>query len=367
MLEPGCRPKCPGCAHRSLAYSASLQQKTDWLKYKLRPWQDRLQAVQAATNERRFNYRDRLCLSTQWQKGIWHFGLWRGDELIDIPECPVHSKRARKVISLLRAVLPPPERFPLRFYVQSAAQISLIVKSKNASTKWLTADLCQSLQQNDVEGLWLHCNPAAGNNLFLKNGWRLLWGTPRSQDNMGLWYGPGGFQQLMPELYEQALSEARTFLMPGEGDTVIDLYCGGGASLRSWVDSGANGIGVELSGEAIDCAQRNVPQARLLRGKCIHRLPQLQALTAFIEPRHRLLYVNPPRTGLEAEVLAWIMKDYRPVRMVYLSCSAGTLRRDLEILSGTGYQVAHITPYDFFPQTQHVETLALLKWMGSAG
>ena len=46
--------------------------------------------------------------------------------------------------------------------------------------------------------------------------------------------------------------------------------------------------------------------------------------------------------------------------MAYLSCSAGTLRRDLEALSGA-YEVARIIPYDFFPHTHHVESLVLLQ------
>lgn len=53
--------------------------------------------------------------------------------------------------------------------------------------------------------------------------------------------------------------------------------------------------------------------------------------------------------------------DYRPKRIAYLSCSAGTLRRDLEGLPVSGYRVVRIIPYDFFPQTYHVETLVLLE------
>jgi tRNA/tmRNA/rRNA uracil-C5-methylase (TrmA/RlmC/RlmD family) len=52
---------------------------------------------------------------------------------------------------------------------------------------------------------------------------------------------------------------------------------------------------------------------------------------------------------------------FRPQRMAYLSCSAGTLRRDLEHLTAAGYRVMRIIPYDFFPQTHHVETLVFLK------
>ena len=73
-----------------------------------------------------------------------------------------------------------------------------------------------------------------------------------------------------------------------------------------------------------------------------------------------MAYVNPPRSGLEAEVTQALAGELRPVRIAYLSCSAGTLARDLAMLESAGYGVTHILPYDFFPLTHHVEALALL-------
>lgn len=360
-LPSGCVPSCPGCRHRHLSAAASLVQKTAWLEHKLSPWQTAFLPSRSVSDEQRWNYRDRLCLSTQWLADSWQFGLWRGDELIDIPDCPVHSPRARAVINLLHLRLPPAAMFPLRFYVQSAAQICLVVKAKQAPNAWLDTELQNALQKNNVEGLWLNYHPSAGNNLFHKNGWHLLWGQPWSRDAMGLWYGPGAFQQLLPDLYSQALAEAAVFLAPGQQDMVVDLYCGRGASLCRWTEAGAQCIGVELSGEAMICAEHNAPKAQLLRGKCWQRLPQLQTMTANSAKQQRLLYLNPPRTGLESAVLDWVCDSYQPARIAYLSCSAGTLRRDLEQFCANGYHVHSLRAYDFFPQTLHVETLVLLE------
>jgi tRNA/tmRNA/rRNA uracil-C5-methylase (TrmA/RlmC/RlmD family) len=73
-------------------------------------------------------------------------------------------------------------------------------------------------------------------------------------------------------------------------------------------------------------------------------------------------YVNPPRSGLEPEVTRALAGELRPARIAYLSCSAGTLARDLAMLESAGYAVARIHPYDFFPLTHHVEALALLAF-----
>ena len=100
----------------------------------------------------------------------------------------------------------------------------------------------------------------------------------------------------------------------------------------------------------------------ILRGKCSDRILQLIQWTASRpSDGNRLLYVNPPRTGLEPEVLQWIVDTYKPNRMVYLACSAGTLKRDLSHLAKNGFEMVKITPYDFFPQTLHVETMVFIQ------
>jgi tRNA/tmRNA/rRNA uracil-C5-methylase (TrmA/RlmC/RlmD family) len=286
------------------------------------------------------------------------------EQVIAIPHCPVHSERVRETLQRLGAALPPASSFPLAFFVQAGAQATLVLKTQRLpAVDWLDSGLRQALAEAGLEGLWLHLHPAAGRRMFAKNGWHLLWGVPRSRDPQGLWYGPAAFQQLLPALYERALDEAEAFLSPGPRDQVIDLYCGIGATLRRWLDRGARVTGVELAGEAVECAQANAPRALILRGKCAERIPQLSAwLDANRDSAARcLLYVNPPRTGLEPEVLAWTINTGHPRQMVYLSCSTGTLRRDLAALTAAGYQVERITPYDFFPQTLHVETLVLLQ------
>ncbi|MCU0807526.1 MAG: class I SAM-dependent RNA methyltransferase [Candidatus Contendobacter sp.] len=360
-LPAGCEPRCPGCAHRMLNASASEAQKMEWLLRILAPWADRLQPVRAVAGAVRWGYRGKVCLSAVWSAAEgWNFGLWRRDELIPIPDCPVHTGLVRRLTRWLMGTLPPGPEFPLAFYVQAGAQATLILKTQRVpDAGWLDDQQRAELAASGLEGLWLHLHPAAGRRLFARAGWTLLWGKPRSRDAFGLEYGPTAFQQLIPALYRQALDAAEDFLTPGPDDHLADLYCGIGASLARWTRRGARVIGVELGGEAVECASRNAPAATVLRGKCADRIPQLRAW--MLTTGTRLLYLNPPRTGLEPAVLAWTTDEYRPERLAYLSCSAGTLSRDLVALAAAGYNVKMLIPYDFFPQTHHVETLALLR------
>lgn len=332
----------------------------DWLHRILATWAAQLQPIQGVAAAARWNYRRKVCLSAVWDAETgWNFGLWRRDELIPIPDCPVHAAPVRAMVRWLCRTLPPATEFPLAFFVQSGAQATLILKTHCApSPGWLGTAQRLELAALGLEGLWLHLHPAAGRRLFARSGWTLLWGQPRSRDEFGLIYGPTAFQQQIPELYQRALDAADAFLAPERGDSLADLYCGIGASLTRWTRHGARTLGVELGGEAVECAGLNAPEAIVLRGKCADRLPQLRIGTPATGTR--LLYVNPPRTGLEPAVRDWAATEWQPERIAYLSCSAGTLSRDLAALTTTGYTVEALIPYDFFPQTHHVETLALL-------
>lgn len=362
-LRQGCNPRCPGCAHRTLSAQQSETQKQNWLQYKLAPWQDVLSPLQTVTGEARWNYREKVRLNVARLDGQWQFGMIRRDELIPIPNCPVHTPSVRAVVRLLSKVLPASDNFPLAYYCQAGTQATLILKTQTLpDLSWLDQTTEQNWAATGLEGLWLHLHAAAGKRLFAKNGWHLLWGKPRSYDDENLLYGPTAFQQLIPSIYQQALDEAEDFFSPSPNDAVVDLYCGNGTSLRRWLSHDTHTAGVELSGEAVECAQHNASGAIILRGKCQHRIPQLDQWLQETKVNQRLLYVNPPRTGIETEVLDWITDSFQPTRIAYLSCSAGTLRRDLDQLCiAGGYQVERITPYDFFPQTYHVETLVLLS------
>ena len=364
MLPQGCNPDCRGCSHREWSMTNSLEQKQAFIKSKLTEWAQVVEPVRSVPESERWGYRTKTTLSARFDGGKWEFGMWRRDEFVPIPNCPVHAPELNRALTLLADSFPQEHSFALACIVISGAQAVLVIKSKQEPTlNWLSKDVAQRLASMGIEGLWYHMNPSTGRRIFEKSGWKLIWGNPRSTDYNGLLYGPAAFQQLIPELYNQSLEEAERFLNPDDNSAVIDLYCGTGNSMRRWINQGATVIGVELGGEAVECARLNVPQAMVLRGACRQRVPQIIEWTdnKRYQGKEILLYANPPRTGLEAEVLEWITKQGLPNRIAYLSCSPGTLSKNLRWLCTNGYRLVRCVPFDFFPQTHHVETLALLE------
>jgi 23S rRNA (uracil1939-C5)-methyltransferase len=360
-----CPDGCRGCSHRHLKEAASLAQKESWVAGRLFKWAHALCPIEAPRGAERWGYRDKVTLRARWHpREGWRFGMETREAFLPLEDCPVHDPRVRAALDWLAGTLPPGTAFPLAFYSQVGAQASLILKTKkDPGTDWLEGKE-ESLSRTGLEGLWLHLFPCAGRHLFGAGPVRLLWGKPLSRNALGLLHGPQDFQQVIPWLYARSLDKAEAFLDPAPGSSVIDLYCGGGASLARWTARGTRAIGVELSGEALANACLNAPGATLLRGLCALRIPQLEEWIRTVPEPSRLLYANPPRTGLEPEITAWITESCRPERIAYLSCSAGTLARDLGKLGGRDYSVVSVTPYDFFPQTRHVETLALLERTG---
>jgi tRNA/tmRNA/rRNA uracil-C5-methylase (TrmA/RlmC/RlmD family) len=326
----------------------------------LHPWSECIAGIIGPAPQRRLGYRDRVTLTARWDEDAgWRFGLMRRDELIPIHDCPVHTPRVQRLVQLLATTLPSPVALPLGYLHVCGAQATLIVKARYVDVGVL-ARLVTGLAATGLEGLWLHEHPAAGRRLFARSGWQLLWGVARSRDAHGLLHGPTAFAQALPELHRASLATATSFLQPGPGVSVLDLYCGYGASLRAWTAAGSPALGVELSGEAVELAAQNAPLATVLRGTCTQRLPQVRQWWSE-RGAVRVAYVNPPRSGLEPELVAALAADLRPQRIGYLSCSAGTLSRDLAQFCTAGYRVAAIHPFDFFPLTHHVEALALLE------
>jgi 23S rRNA (uracil1939-C5)-methyltransferase len=379
MRPQGCESRCPACPHRDLSANESEDRKSAWLSRALARWSDRIEPIRAVAGERRWGYRGKTVLFAQiGESGAWEFGMristgrWGEFDFIPIPLCPVHSPRVREVLALFSEILP--RDLPLAFIAVSGAIVTLVLKQQVDETAELGSRMAlheSRLSQAEVKGVFVNFNASAGQRVFLGHwtarSWKKIWGEATALAPSGLRHGPQSFQQLIPELYQNALEEARQWLEPSADTHILDLYSGVGASLALWQAAGARALGVELLGEAVEIGRERFSHdsedsgVSYLQGRVSERLPQIGE---WLKARTNV-FVNPPRTGMESEVVDWLASRAKPQRIAYLSCSAGTLAKDLlkleAKLEDRAYRVKRIIPYDFFPQTQHVESLALLE------
>ena len=154
------------------------------------------------------------------------------------------------------------------------------------------------------------------------------------------------------KMYDAVLSEIG-------GGVVVDAYSGAGLLSAILSKQAKQVYGIEIVDDAVKSADE------LVKANDIKNLKNICGDTAIELPKlaNKLdkytLVLDPPRKGCDGKVLETILKSI-PDKIVYISCNPSTLARDLSILKGK-YDIVSITPYDMFPQTCHVETLAILK------
>src|SRR3712207_1218109 len=144
-------------------------------------------------------------------------------------------------------------------------------------------------------------------------------------------------------------------------ERVADLYCGiGTIALVLSLDAGEV-IGVEIVEEAvrdaIDNARRNgVDNARFYAGDVRTAMrPLLEE-----EGRPDVVVVDPPRAGLSQKVVRRVL-EAEAQRIVYVSCNPTTLAPNARQIVDAGYELKTVRPVDMFPQTPHIECVALLE------
>lgn len=353
-LPPGCEILCPGCAYREHSPAESRARKEAFVRRELKVWEAAVAPLREPAE--RWGYRRKALLHVRRLASGWALGMvkrrGREEEFIPIPNCPAHFSGVNELFGFVRSRVPA--EFPWVFALASGRALTLVFKSKRQEA-WLHELRTWESAWPRGHSLFVNWNPAAGNRALDSRRTELVLGEPWLEE-AGLVHGPVAFRQQIPEVEEAAVSAGREYLSAAGITVCVDFYCGLGASLREWTNFGWDTVGVELSGESLAAAARNAPRAQLLRGRTEERLPQVDE---FVGERPFVLYTNPPRDGHGELVNQWILQA-RPARIAYLSCNPRTLGRDLGILA-SAYEVERVLPFDFFPQTPHVEALALLR------
>jgi 23S rRNA (uracil1939-C5)-methyltransferase len=171
--------------------------------------------------------------------------------------------------------------------------------------------------------------------------------------------GPSFFQNNTVQA-ERAIAVAARYLALQPGETLLDAYCGVGALAFSLATAANPVIGIEGSPWAVIDAEANA--IALLGEQADVTLIEADVEEALMtmELAFDAAVLDPPRGGCTPEALH-AMAQRQPGRMVYVSCDPATLARDIAVLAGLGYVLREVQPVDLFPQTHHIECVALLE------
>ena len=170
------------------------------------------------------------------------------------------------------------------------------------------------------------------------------------------------FFQVNRFLTEALYQKAMDFFKNPEELTILDLYCGIGTTSLALAKKVRQVIGVEIIPSAILNARESarfngISNAAFLEGKAEDLLFHL---IKDHEKENLAILVDPPRKGLDPKVTVAIASSGIS-QLVYISCNPATLARDAKILKGGGYALKKVEGFDLFPETGHVETVALMS------
>jgi 23S rRNA (uracil1939-C5)-methyltransferase len=213
-----------------------------------------------------------------------------------------------------------------------------------------------------ITGVIQNVNENRGNVIWGSN-FRTLSGCDTIMERIGdlkMVFPAGVFSQANPftarRLYEQVFAMAA---LTGQ-ENVLDLYCGVGPIALFLAPAARQVWAIDDNELSIATAKQNA--RRNGRGNCRFSAGDVAAevkrLTQNL-PMIDLIVLNPPRKGVQVAALDAVVAADAP-RIIYVSCEPSSLARDLDRLNSVGYRIDPIQPFDMFPQTEEVESVALL-------
>jgi 23S rRNA (uracil1939-C5)-methyltransferase len=366
------RPPCPGCpryGERGLGEPASsvladLARRTG-------------AALDRVVEGAALGFRMRARLAVRGRSSSPKLGIFQeGTHAIaDIPSCTIHSPRinaaARHVRGAIRAsgVAPYADRphVGLLRYVQivverSSGRVQVVLVTNDSSEQAIVpmaALLAESLGAA-LQGLWWNGNPGRTNVIF-GSRWKLLAGEEAVRENIGgaaVFFPPGAFGQSNLDLADRIVADVQA-RVPDDA-VVAELYCGVGAIGLGLATRSREVRFNEVSPHGLRGLELGIEQlASEVRAR-VSVMPGEAATAAPIVAGAGVVIVDPPRKGLDAAVVA-ALREERPATVLYVSCDAESLARDVAMLIAAGrFRLLRLTPYALFPYTDHVETLAEL-------
>ncbi len=161
-----------------------------------------------------------------------------------------------------------------------------------------------------------------------------------------------GFWQVHPKAADTLVDAVLAGLAPRVGESMWDLFCGVGLFAGAFIDAGCAVRAVEGNKQAVRLAESNVPEAIFAAG-------DVTTVLSRWDGNPDLVVLDPPRAGAGKKLMTDVcQRTYRAI--AYVACDPASLARDLGVAQGLGWHIDSVRAFDLFPQTHHVECVAVL-------
>jgi 23S rRNA (uracil1939-C5)-methyltransferase len=357
---------CPGAPWQGLAYPEQLRHKQSQVADAL----TRLGGLQGFELEpiepaaEQWRYRNKLEYSFGEREGELVLGFHargRWDEIVDAEDCLLASERNNELRNELRAWARA-EGLPAYDRRSTEGALRNLVVREGRRTGQLQSRLVTSAVEIPRPPVDLH-TIIRGPGSTTEGETGVLGSEHLTEELCGLRFriSPRAFFQTNTEMAERLYGIAAEMAGLSGSERVFDLFCGIGTLGLSLAGSAGEVWGIELVGDAVGDAEENarlngIENTRFRVGDARKQVRPLLEDAG----RPDLVVVDPPRAGLSKKVVRRVIECEAP-RIVYVSCNPTTLAPNAAQLGEAGYRLRRVRPVDMFPQTPHIECVALLE------
>ncbi|MDR1113469.1 MAG: 23S rRNA (uracil(1939)-C(5))-methyltransferase RlmD [Candidatus Margulisbacteria bacterium] len=368
---------CGGCSLQHYAYAAQLKWKENFAAQSLRRLAGLdLPLAKIVPSENILAYRNKAQLPFGKNSTVGFFKM-NSHDVVDVRECPIHHADFLIVVESFRRFARE-KKIPiydekmhkgiLRHLVIRKSDylkellVGLVVNCREfglrPELKQLVEEINQKLQTYKIVSVVANINQKKTNKILAERVDNILGSGFITEKIGGFLYkiSLNTFLQVNTPQAEKAYTQIKKWCGSGNAN-ILDAYCGIGTIALSVVEQAAQVLSIEEAPQSVKDAKRNAENNGARNVRFIQGQAERQSIETLGAPE--IIIVDPPRKGLAAEMVSKIL-EIRPQKVIYLSCNPTSLARDLKPLASV-YKVREIIPYDFFPQTTHVETLVLLQ------
>lgn len=326
-----------------------------------------------------YAYRNKAQVPVRRVKGQLETGFYRKNshDLIPIEDFLIQDKEIDKLIVFVRDLL---RRYDLKPYdekEQTGLIRHLVVRRGHYSGQMMLvfvttrpkvfridqviAKITEAFP--NVVSIIQNINDKNTNAIFGKE-FRTLYGQDTITDSMlGNNYeiSAQSFYQVNTEMAEKLYQTAIDFSDLNSDSIVIDAYSGIGTIGLSFAKQVKEVYGVEVIETAVEDAKKNAERNGITNAHYVADSAE-NAMAKWSKDgiKPDVIIVDPPRKGLtESFIKASVAMQ--PEKITYVSCNPATMARDIKLYQELGYELKKVQPVDLFPQTHHVETVALLS------
>ena len=377
--------RCGGCDMQHIKYETQLAIK----KANVKNCIDRACKIDSVVDDvvygkEQFGYRNKEQIPIRKVDGKAYAGFYKEGSHVFVPfeksiddklgDCPLHDGKMQEVIDIVVEFI---NKEKLSTYDEKSntglIRHLVIRKLSNGYSICLVINgdsipkvdkLINKLQEEHIIfDLYLSINKKQ-TNVILGDALTCVYGKDKVVGKMcGVTFkvNPNSFLQINYEvasrIYEQDLQEIGV----SKDTVVLDLYSGIGILSNIMAKNAKKVIGIEIVPEAVqDANELAIKNGNTnIENICGDVAKALPEVISKLKGEKTVAVIDPPRKGCDQRVLDAI-KQSKPFKVIYISCNPATLARDLANLI-SDYEIKSIKPYDMFPQTKHVETVAVLE------